>query len=199
MWSVPPPSAGASLCDWARANELACYSRRVSWSQIGGFDLPAVLELTATRKASVHILLFGLSEDEARVLVNGQVQRITRSDLERVWRGKQIFLWRPPLASPRPIVRGQRGERVRWLYETLAYIDGGDVPSRDNPAFNGALMKRVKEFQYRSGLVADGIVGVQTFIHLNKMALSARTPSLARATDADGRALDETSLAMEAR
>ncbi len=199
LWRVPPPSAGASLCDWARANGLDCYSTPVSWSELRAFDLPAVLELSASQDPAVHLLLFGLAENEAMVLVDGREQSIAREELERAWRGKQVLLWRPPLASSRPIRLGQRGERVRWLRDTLALIDGGDTSSGENERFDAALLERVKAFQRQRGLDVDGIAGPKTFIQLNLMALNDETPSLAAATDAGGRASRETSVAMEAR
>jgi len=199
LWRVPPPSAGASLCDWARANGLDCYSRPVSWSELRALDLPAVLELSAAQDAAVHVLLFGLSENEAMVSVDGREQRIARAELEGAWRGGQVLLWRPPLASNRPIRLDQTGERVRWLRDTLALIDGGDASSGESERFDAALLERVKAFQRQRGLDVDGIVGPQTFIHLNLMALADDTPSLASATDANGRAWGDTSVAMEAR
>ncbi len=199
LWRVPPPSAGTSLCDWARANGLDCYSRPVSWSELRAFDLPALLELSASQDAAVHVLLFGLSENEAVVLVDGREQRIARAELERVWAGKQVLLWRPPLAGNRPIRLGESGERVRWLRDTLAFIDGGNASSGEDERFDAALLERVKAFQRQRGLDVDGIVGPQTFVQLNLMASSDETPSLAAATDADGRASRETSVAMEAR
>ena len=199
LWQVPPPSAGASLCDWARANGLDCYSKPVSWSELRAFDLPAVLELSANQDAAVHVLLFGLSENEAMVLVDGREQLIERAELERAWRGKQVLLWRPPLASNRPIRLGQSGERVRWLRDTLALIDGGDASSGENERFDAALLERVKAFQRQRGLDVDGIVGPQTLIQLNLMASSDETPHLSAATDAGGRASRERAVAMEAR
>ncbi len=199
LWRLAPPSAGASLCDWARDNELACYARPASWSEIRAFDLPAVLELPAGRDAAVHVLLFGLSENEAMVSVDGREQRIARAELERVWRGRQVLLWRPPLGSGRIITVGQSGEPVRWLRDALAFHDGGDASSGENERFDAALLERVKEFQRRRGLQVDGIVGPQTFIHLSLAGSSNETPSLAAATDADGRAAGKTAVAMEAR
>jgi general secretion pathway protein A len=199
LWQVPPPSAGASLCDWARANGLDCYSKPLSWSELGAFDLPAVLEISAGEDAAVHLLVFGLSENEAMLLVDGREQSISRAELERVWRGNQVLLWRPPLASSRAISLGQRGERVRWLRDALAFIDGGVASSDENERFDAALLERVKGFQRQRGLDVDGIVGPQTFIHLNRIASADETPSLAAATDAGGRSSRETSVAMEAR
>jgi len=88
---------------------------------------------------------------------------------------------------------------VRWLRDTLALIDGGEASSGESERFDAALIERVKAFQRQRGLDPDGIVGPQTFIHLNLMALGDETPSLAAATDASGRAWGETSVAMEAR
>ena len=133
------------------------------------------------------------------VLLDGREQRIARAELERAWRGKQVLLWRPPFASNSPIRLGHSGDRVRWLRDTLAFIDGGDASSGENERFDAALLERVQAFQRQRGLDVDGIVGPKTFIHLNLMALSDETPSLAEATDAGGRASRETSVAMEAR
>ncbi|HSS63516.1 MAG TPA: AAA family ATPase [Gammaproteobacteria bacterium] len=199
LWRVPPPSAGASLCDWARAQDLECHSKPASWPELRAFDLPAVLELVAGQDAAVHLLLFGLSGDEAMVLVDGREQRIARAELEGVWRGEQVLLWRPSLGGNGSIRLGQTGERVRWLRDALGSIDGGEASSGDNERFDAALLERVKAFQRERGLDVDGIVGPQTFVHLNLMASREGAPSLAAATDAGGRAWREASVAMEAR
>jgi general secretion pathway protein A len=200
LWGVPPPSAGSSLCEWARANGLDCYAKPASWADLLAFDLPVVLELDSGRDSAVHVLLFGLSGNQASVLVDGRGHAIARAELEGLWGGNQVLLWRPPPLAGSPAIQlGQRGEWVRWLRDTLASIDGGEASSDQDAAFDAPLLERVKAFQRQRGLDIDGIVGPQTSMHLSLMAAGGDAPSLAAATDAAGRASSETAVAMEAR
>ena len=62
---------------------------------------------------------------------------------------------------------GDRGPVVSWLRQQLELAQGVKIPAADPLVFDFALQKKVLDFQRSHGLVADGIVGKNTIIHLN--------------------------------
>jgi general secretion pathway protein A len=52
--------------------------------------------------------------------------------------------------------------------------------------FDTKLEDRLKAFQQRQGLTADGVAGEQTMIHLNNLAIPAGTPTLVSTQDLAG-------------
>ena len=61
---------------------------------------------------------------------------------------------------------GHSGQDVVWLSQKLKQIQGNDGLS-EGSIYQSELVDKVRLFQISQGLVADGIVGVQTLIHLN--------------------------------
>lgn len=195
LWRVEPPSTDEELCDWARTEGLSCYSKSATWAQLRGLDLPAVLALSTTQDVTVHALLVKLSEDGASLLLAGREQHIGQEELEQLWGGEYVLLWRPPFAGKRPIKRGEKGRRARWLRHILDSIDGADPSASQSETFDSGLVGRVKDFQRQNGLDADGIVGPLTLIHLTRMASSDATPSIV-ASGANPHASSPQSVAM---
>jgi murein L,D-transpeptidase YcbB/YkuD len=68
----------------------------------------------------------------------------------------------------------------------LAIVEGVKPPSiTESRMFDQDLEARVKRFQISVGLVPDGIVGDQTWIHLNSSDFSD-IPSIRRSNEAAG-------------
>ena len=67
---------------------------------------------------------------------------------------------------------------MQWLRRTLAQADGihGDVG--DDSPVDDVLSARIKNFQLRRGLNADGVVGPETLIHLGAMDKDRQIPTL---------------------
>jgi len=73
---------------------------------------------------------------------------------------------------------GDRGPVVSWLRQQLEQAQGVDIPVSDPLDFDYALQKQVLVFQRDQGLVADGIVGKNTMIHLNTASGREGVPRL---------------------
>jgi murein L,D-transpeptidase YcbB/YkuD len=63
---------------------------------------------------------------------------------------------------------GDQGETVAWLSDQLAFIDL-QPKQKTTSLFNRELEERVKRFQVSVGLLPDGRVGPQTWIHINSI------------------------------
>jgi general secretion pathway protein A len=104
----------------------------------------------------------------------------------RYWKGGYVMLWRP-LAEIALIGSGSSGSAVTWLRKRLQYVDGiKPVVVEGLDHFDGELENRLKAFQQQQGLMADGMAGQQTMIHLNNLAIPAGTPTLISTQDLAG-------------
>jgi general secretion pathway protein A len=74
------------------------------------------------------------------------------------------LLWHKPKHYSSAIRPGDKGAVVTWL--STQFTD--EIPeSNRSDSYDELLIERVKSFQTERGLVADGIVGPVTIIHLN--------------------------------
>jgi general secretion pathway protein A len=104
----------------------------------------------------------------------------------RFWNGGFIMLWRP-LAEIALIGEGSSGSAVTWLRKRLQRVDGIKAPVIEGlDRFDAKLEDRLKTFQQRQGLTADGVAGQQTMIHLNNLAIPVGTPTLVSNQDLAG-------------
>ncbi len=126
--------------------------------------------------------LVGLSERSAELQVGDVTATVPRSEVEQLWFGEYLLLWkRPPLR--RWVLReGSRGGDVLWLRRQIAEAEGGSAPSED-PAFDAALTEQVRMFQKARGLLPDGVVGKETLIQLSAVAAGSAVPLLRTARE----------------
>lgn len=76
------------------------------------------------------------------------------------------------------VAPGMRGPGVTWLRNVLERIDRAPSATDDPLFFDTALSDRVKTFQRKAQLPADGIVGAQTMIHMLGAIADPDTPRL---------------------
>lgn len=175
-------AAGATACERAQALGLRCYYGRGNWTTLAHYGLPAVLELRDGAGSRHHGVLTELDATAATLDFGGEAVTLPRPELDPLWFGEFLFLWRgPPRGSP--FLRlGSEGADVVWLRTLLDAAEGrsGPAAAAVNPRFDPALRGRVRAFQSARGLVSDGIAGEQTFIQLNAAAGPPSAPVLRR-------------------
>lgn len=75
--------------------------------------------------------------------------------------------WRPIASGPNLKI-GMREPRLRRVREQLALLDGYEFPPPDDPdIYDKPLYDALREFQGRSGLAQDGVIGPRTLAALN--------------------------------
>ncbi len=78
----------------------------------------------------------------------------------------------------RPLKKGSKGPRVRWLTRTLCVVKDPDTeqPYLDEPSmtFTSRVEKAVKSFQFDHHITTDAIVGLRTRLLLGGMLKRAR-------------------------
>jgi general secretion pathway protein A len=94
---------------------------------------------------------------------------ISVEELSRYWQGQYTLVWQAPPGYYGSIVPGTIGPEVKWLSQQLGALYNEPQLKNGVSIFNEALLSSVKKFQAQVGLTADGVVGAQTLIQLNRV------------------------------
>ncbi|MCG7991827.1 MAG: AAA family ATPase [Candidatus Thiodiazotropha lotti] len=180
-WQVVYPTGGKqrSSCDKAEEVGLSCLFGRGSWKTLEYYNRPAILELMMAQGERYHVVLTGMGDQSVTLDMNGRKFSFDYAEMDRLWTGSYIILWRPPSLAKTRLQLGQSGSDVGWLISTLDKIEGVESAyDLTNPRFDQLLHLRVMRFQRENGLSADGIVGKQTLIQLKGMVTDRTRPAL---------------------
>jgi general secretion pathway protein A len=175
------PSSGLG-CDAGRSAGLECLFRVGTWNKLRRYDLPAILELTGSTGERHRAALVGLTEESATLVIGKREYSFPLTEIDRVWDGAFILIWKTPPLGSRMVARGMRGPEVEWLRRQLDALDGRTAKERPSDLYDAELERRVIAFQRSRSLVPDGRVGGETLMHLVLAARGPETPSLSSAT-----------------
>ncbi|HEY7517636.1 MAG TPA: AAA family ATPase [Methylomirabilota bacterium] len=168
---------GESGCDVARRAGLRCLIKSGTWKVLRRLDLPAILTLTKPNGDRHHATLTALTDGTATLDVAGETLTFPLAEIEPLWDGAFVVLWRTPDVASSDLRPGMSGRDVAWLRQQLA----SGAPADRTPVYDDELKERVVAFQRANGLTPDGIVGDETLVRLTAMTTDARTPSLTKA------------------
>ncbi|MCU7929494.1 MAG: AAA family ATPase [Candidatus Thiodiazotropha sp. (ex Codakia rugifera)] len=178
--SVYPMEDGSrSSCDRAESVGLSCIYGRGSWDNLEYYNRPAVLELIMDDGQRYNVVASALTDSGVTLDLNGRRFSFSRDEIDKLWTGSYIILWRPPGISSESLSLGHVGSDVRWLISMLDRIEGvKTVYDPVNTQFDLQIQQRVMRFQRAHNLSADGVVGKQTLIQLNSAAVDSTRPVL---------------------
>ncbi len=174
-------------CEWAASHGLHCLYRHGTWNNLRKFNRPALIELLDSRGLRHHVLVSAMGDATITLDFAGQEHNVDLDALNPYWYGSFLLLWKSPLTGVKTIWPGSRSNAVVWLRRRLAEIHGVDPIGPPKDHFDEDLKDQVKAFQRRRHLVEDGIVGTQTFIHLNTAIRDPSIPVLDVPVDAEKR------------
>jgi general secretion pathway protein A len=172
-----PARRGEPGCDFARRAGLRCLVKTGTWKVLRRLDLPAVLTLTSSSGDRHYATLTALHQDSATLSVAGETLTFPLTEIEPLWEGAFLALWRTPGVATTDIRPGMASRDVAWLRQQLA--EGGTAERAT--LYDDDLKRRVVAFQRANGLTPDGIVGDETLVRIAAMATDARMPSLSKA------------------
>ncbi len=178
-WSAPLEPAGAeTLCRDVRAHGFRCLHGSGDWATIARLNRPAVLTLRDAGADPFYAVVVGMSDDAVTLDVGGTEFGYRREEIDRLWQGQYLVLWRPPLAGVEVIGHASAPPALQWLRRALEQVQGEPVAIAEPGAYDWPLTRRVMEFQRAAGLDVDGTVGPSTFIALNTALNANATPVL---------------------
>jgi general secretion pathway protein A len=181
LWGADYDPATGQPCAQAEAAGLRCYPDRGSLSNIRQLNRPVVLTLRDSAGSEHEVVLVGL-DDEAGTLAIGE-RRYTYplDEISDLWFGQYLLVWRPPAGIDNVIRPGMTDENVVWLRQSLAAIHPDyRASSLDSSYFDDELAARLREFQRRQRLEADGVAGARTQILISSLLGAEGSPRLSQ-------------------
>jgi general secretion pathway protein A len=179
LWSVVlPESVKPDFCDFAKQYGLLCMVEQGNWNTLRQFDRPVILQLVAADGRRVPVVLQHLDDSVATVIIGNEVYRLDSRQVENSWYGDYTVLLQVPPGGRLYLRVGDHGPVVSWLRQQLELAQGVSIPAPDPLSFDFPLQQQVLAFQRAHGLVADGIVGKNTMIHLNTASGREGVPRL---------------------
>lgn len=165
-----------NACTQASRHSLGCLHRLGNINSLRTHDRPAVLTLIDKQGTNRYLTITRIEDDIATVLYGDGEYLLSLDEIDRHWYGKFTILWHKPEEYRKAVSPGDSGDIIRWLQAQLDHIGMmQDQPVRTS--YDKTLQQTVKRFQQERGLIADGIVGPLTIIHLNTVSDRA-VPSL---------------------
>jgi general secretion pathway protein A len=179
LWSVElPASVKPDFCDFAKQYGLLCMLEQGNWNTLRQFNRPVILQLSTADGRRVPVVLQYLDVSIGEVFFCNELYRLAIEQVEQSWYGDYILLLQTPPDGRLFMKVGDQGPVVSWLRQQLELAQGVVIPAADPLVFDFDLQKQVLGFQRKHGLVADGIVGKNTIIHLNTASGREGVPRL---------------------
>jgi general secretion pathway protein A len=158
---------------------LSCRTARGGLDELRQLNRPAVLLLSDKQGQKFYATLSLLDDKVAIFNVANQTVAVAIGALAEQWSGQYTLLWRAPPVTQQKIQLGDHGPDVEWLRNQLAQINGKAVEPADDPVFDEAMLRQVKQFQLAQGLPPTGLVATQTLMRLSAAA-DMTAPKLVR-------------------
>ncbi len=180
-WGVEYAPNTARACNQAQQYQLYCLFQRGSLAQVRSLDRPAILTLRDADSRQHQVVLSGLNNQIAVILIGNESYDIDIRELTNFWFGEYLLLWRPQSGQAKEYFPGMRDEGIQWLRTSLAEIQGEPATPIDSDIYDAELETRVREYQRDRRLTVDGLVGYRTQITINTDLRNVEKPRLARA------------------
>lgn len=187
LWGLDRVSQDTrSDCKHVESFGLRCYfGKGTTPRTLELLNRPAVLTLRGDEHENTSAVLLSLNDERALVYAHGNEQMLPVDELNRVWTGDYLLLWRVPSAYTRVVRQGDRGEMVTLISKRLSLENSESIS-----VFDELVARRVRAFQQIYGLVPDGQVGPLTMIALNNFS-GVAAPGLRDMSDAAATAARE--------
>ena len=169
QWEIPYKNQG-DVCQQARSAGLRCMRGLGSLSSLMKLNSPAVLKLFDDEGKEFYVTLAKIRGRTATIEVGDEARNVDLKEIEQRWLGNYTLLWRAPSNYRGDIRPGMTGPDVQWLNTQLALIQGRKAQTGKVLTYDAQLITQVKKFQISEEMLPDGVVGVQTIIHLNNAA-----------------------------
>jgi len=162
------PQNNGSACFYAQRNGLSCLHGNGDIKEVRELNRPAVLQLKDDMGRILYGTLTGMGHQLATLVLAGKKQTWSLEQLKQHWSGDFTLLWKQPPGYFDPIHPGHEGRDIIWLSQKINQINQSNkIPEAS--VYQQNLVEKIRQFQSSQGLVADGVVGVQTLIRINNV------------------------------
>ena len=167
QWDIALAENNTDPCAQASNWGLRCFSGIGNLGTLASNDRPTVLILLDSEGLQYHVTLLLLKDELATLAFAHGIETVAVQELEARWQGHYQLLWRTSPQGFSLFRPGERGPGVTWLTQNL--LAAGNKSAQVQDFYDSGVLEAVKLFQRSRGLVADGIAGRQTLIHLNSV------------------------------
>lgn len=173
LWSASLPAGSLAGCAALAAEQLQCKTGTGGWTQLAQFNLPVALQLN-----SGWVVLKQM-QGSAITLVTPEGERSSSTGaLETQWGGHYLLLWQPQVGAA-SIGSAADAQAIGWLDAHLRLSEGRLAQQYPQPSsYSWQLRERVKRFQRKHKLAADGLAGPRTLFALQQLQPPASSPQL---------------------
>jgi general secretion pathway protein A len=137
-----------------------------------------ILELSGPAGARCRAALVSLEGERATLAVEGKAYTYPLEEIDQVWDGSFILVWKAPPIRSRLITRGMQGADVAWLRAKIDALEGRTSEDPGPAVYDASLERRVVAFQRSRALTPDGLVGDETLLQLTLASREPGVPSL---------------------
>jgi len=181
LWSARYVAGSEDACSQALRQGLECLNEEGGLEMLRRFNRPAILALEDKSGAVHQVVVAAVATDRARVLIGEAAHEVVLTQLQELWDGEFLLLWKPPQLDTRSLSMGARGEPVLTLRLRLRQWAGLGPDTTTLDVYDEALRALVIQFQRRNGLTADGVAGARTQALLDAALSPTDTPLLTAA------------------
>ncbi len=162
-WGYDVPISQAS-CSLVTALDLHCLTLNGGEKVLREVNLPALITLEDQGERFYAVLRYWGAKVE--LWLGDHSILVSEQWLGQRWQGEFQVLWQPPQGFDGVLKKGNQGQAVYWLEQSLSLIQG-QAP-RQTFSFDQQLSQQVRQFQQQNNLNADGMAGVFTLLRLNQ-------------------------------
>ncbi|MEO6080973.1 MAG: AAA family ATPase [Steroidobacteraceae bacterium] len=181
LWSAHYVAGSEDACSQALRQGLECLDEDGGIANLRRFNRPALLPLEDRSGAIHQIVVTGLWPERARLQIGDNTHEVTLPELQELWNGNFLLLWKPPQFDTRNLSLGSEGEPVHLLRQRLRQWAGLAPDDISPDIFDESLRTLVLQFQRRNAIAADGVAGTQTQALLDGALAATDTPRLGAA------------------
>ena len=183
LWQLDyKPDQYGTPCYFAQLHALDCLNENGDINKLRVYNRPVVLKLYDNHEDTQYATLISIENQSVVMDLAGKKQSVAITELQNYWRGEFTLLWQPPPGYTGVMHSGYSGADVLWLRQKLNKIDPAKILS-ETYEYDELLAERVRLFQQKQGLLADGVAGVQTLILINESSGAEEPRLLSRAED----------------
>jgi general secretion pathway protein A len=180
-WDVSlPKKILGSVCGELDKSGVRC-AEVGSWGRLMRFNRPTILVLEQ-RNQLHRVIVFSVEQQTAQVLMGENVVSVPVAELQSRWTKSGIAFWRPGVMSGVLLQEGDVNNEmpnVRLnINKALSMLNMPISANVDSVEFDAELAQKVFALQSRFSILADGKVGVETYLLMNEVLAADTTPTL---------------------
>ena len=168
LWGKNSLDSNENLCVNIKTINMRCLYRNSNWESMLRQKRPVILELYDSNEVIHHVVMIGADQNKVKLDINQNEIFVSLEEVVSAWRGDYLMFWQPDRKFLRDtLYYDLSGDDVLWLKEKLQFLNIKPSTNMNDFYFGANTKRQVQAFQQLAGLLADGIVGSETYVAIN--------------------------------